>query len=187
MLHLILGRAGSGKTHFIRQSLYDMAQKDNKKLMLLIPEQYSFESERAMLRLLGAKDEQKVQVTSFTRLADLVFRKYGGFAGRRLDDGGRNILMSLALEQVSAELPLYRRHAQTPELVNMMLAASTEMKMCAVTPNDLSAAAASMQDGTLKQKTAELSLIFSAYEALEAQSYLDPLDDLTRIKKSSML
>ncbi|HEX3037945.1 MAG TPA: PD-(D/E)XK nuclease family protein [Oscillospiraceae bacterium] len=183
MLHLILGRAGSGKTQTVRLSLRDLAQEENKKCMLLVPEQYSFESERAMLRLLGAKDEQKVQVTSFTRLTDLVFRKYGGLAGRRLDDGGRNILMSLALEQVSAELPLYRKHVQTPELVNMMLAASAEMKMCAITPNDLSAAAAAMQDGTLKQKTTELSLIFSAYDALVAQSYLDPLDDLTRLKK----
>ncbi|HEX3037942.1 MAG TPA: PD-(D/E)XK nuclease family protein [Oscillospiraceae bacterium] len=183
MLHLILGRAGSGKTHTVRLSLRDLAQKEDKKCMLLVPEQYSFESERAMLRLLGAKDEQKVQVTSFTRLTDLVFRKYGGLAGRRLDDGGRNILMSLALEQVSAELPLYRKHAQTPELVNMMLAASAEMKMCAVTPNDLSVAAAAMQDGTLKQKTTELSLVFSTYDALVAQSYLDPLDDLTRLKK----
>ncbi len=182
MLHLILGRAGSGKTHLIRKSLCDLAQQDRQKLMLLVPEQYSFESERAMLRLLGAKDEQKVQVISFTRLADLVFRKYGGLAGRRLDDGGRNILMSLALEQVSAELPLYRKHAQTPELINMMLSASTEMKMCAVTPKALSTAAAAMPDGTLKQKTTELSLIFSAYDALVAQSYLDPLDDLTRLK-----
>lgn len=183
MLHFILGRAGSGKTHTVRFSLWDMAQKENQKLMLLVPEQYSFESERAMLRLLGAKDEQKVQVISFTRLADFIFRQYGGLAGRRLDDGGRSILMSLALEQVSAELPLYSRHAQTPELVNMMLAACAEMKMCVVTPNDLTAAASAMQDSTLKEKTAELALIFSAYDALVAQSYLDPLDDLTRLKK----
>lgn len=183
MLCLILGRAGSGKTYTIRQTLCDLARQGSQKLMLLVPEQYSFESERAMLRLLGAKDEQNVQVVSFTRLADLVFRRYGGLAGRRLDDGGRSILMSLALEQVSAELPLYQKHAQTPELVSMMLSACAEMKMCAVTPNDLTAAAKKMQDSTLKEKTAELALIFSAYDALVSQSYLDPLDDLTRLKK----
>lgn len=183
MLRFVLGRAGSGKTEYVRRALGELAESGRQKLMLLVPEQYSFESERAMLRLLGEKNAGLVQVMSFTRLADFVFREYGGLAGKRLDDGGRSILMSLALEEVGENLPLYRRHAHTPELVRLLLDASTEFKMCAVAPRDLSLAAEKLEDGTLREKTAELSLVLSAYEALVAQSYLDPLDDLTRLKE----
>jgi RecG-like helicase len=39
MLRLILGRAGSGKTYTIRQTLCDLARQGSQKLMLLVPEQ----------------------------------------------------------------------------------------------------------------------------------------------------
>lgn len=182
MLRFVLGRSGSGKTEYIRAALKSMAQTSPEKLMLIVPEQSSFENERAMLHLLGAKDVQRVSVTSFSRLADAVFRRYGGAAGRRLDDGGRSILMSLALEQVKDQLSFYRKNAESTELVGLMLSASTELKMCDVKPLDIERAAEGMPQSTLKQKMSELSLIFSAYDALVAQSYVDPLDDLTRLK-----
>lgn len=182
MLRFILGRSGSGKTGYIRNALKEMAETSPKKLMLLVPEQSSFENERAMLRLLGAKNAQRVSVTSFSRLADAVFRLYGGTAGRRLDDGGRSVLMSLALEQVKEQLSFYRKNAESTELVGLMLNASTELKMCSIQPQEMEKAALKMPMGTLRQKIGELALIFSAYDALVAQSYVDPLDDLTRLK-----
>ncbi len=181
MLRFILGRAGGGKTETVRAMLKEMARSSEKKLMLIVPEQSSFDNERAMLHLLGAKDVQRVEVTSFTRLADAVFRCYGGAAGRRLDDGGRSIFMSLALEQVKDQLTFFRKSAENTELIALMLSASSELKMCGVTPPELSQAARSVPQGTLRQKTEELSLILSAYDALVAQSYIDPLDDLTRL------
>ena len=182
MLRFILGRAGSGKTETVRSLLKSMAQTSQKKLMLIVPEQSSFENERAMLHLLGAKDVQRVEVTSFSRLADAGFRRYGGAAGRRLDDGGRSIFMSLALEQVRDQLSFYRKSAESTELIGLMLSASTELKMCDVSPKELEQTARSLPQGTLKQKMGEISLILSAYDALVAQSYIDPLDDLTRLR-----
>ena len=181
MLHLILGCAGSGKTYRAQNLLYQLAEQGKENLLLLVPEQYSFESERAMLSLLGPEHAQRVRVMSFTRLADLVFRQYGGLAGKRLDDGGRHILMSLALEETGDHLPLYRRHARTPELTSLMLNVSTEMKQCALSPQKLLDASAAIPDGVLREKTKEIALILSAYDALVARTYLDPLDDLTRL------
>lgn len=84
MLHLVIGRAGTGKTTQMRNMLSQKALADEQGLILLVPEQYSFESERALLRLTGPENAGKVQVLSFTRLADQVFKIYGGIAGRAL-------------------------------------------------------------------------------------------------------
>ncbi|QNK41118.1 PD-(D/E)XK nuclease family protein [Caproicibacter fermentans] len=184
MLRFVLGRAGSGKTQAVRNKLKNLAQTGEERLMLLVPEQASFENERAMLRLLGPVLARRVTVTSFSRLTDEVLRGCGGFAGRRLDDGGRSIFMSLALEQVKDQLDVYRKNSESTELIGLLLSACAEFKMCAVTPRDLSAAAERMRDGTLKRKISELSLIFSAYDALVSQSFVDPLDDLTRLKNA---
>ena len=184
MLQLVLGRAGTGKTHLIREMLQNKVASGEKKLMLLVPEQNSFENEREMLKLVGADQMAKLSVMSFSRLTDLVFRETGGIAGRRLDDGGRNILMSLALEQVKDHLTLYRRHSLSSELVPMMIAALKEFKMCSISPEALFETAGEVPDETLKSKMSETALILSAYEALLARSYLDPLDDLTRLRQT---
>ncbi len=183
MLQLILGRSGSGKTYTVRSALKDLAENGAERLMLLVPEQASFENERAMLRLLGERNARRVAVTSFTRLTDAVQRNYGGFAGRRLDDGGRSIFMSLALEQVRDRLEVFRKNAESTELIGLLLQISAELKMCEITPSALEKAAISVPHGTLKRKAEEIVLILSAYDALVTRSYVDPLEDLTRMRE----
>jgi len=62
--------------------------------VLIVPEQFSFESERAVLRALGDKAALGVTVTSFTRLCDEVGRYAGGIAGVTLTDAQKVIFMS---------------------------------------------------------------------------------------------
>lgn len=181
MLHVIYGRAGSGKTQYVRELLAGRCESGEGNLLLLTPEQYSFESERAMLRRLGPRKAQGVQVLSFTRLADTVFRQVGGMAGRRLDDGGRTILMSLALEEMADTLTLFRPQAKSGEMIQLLLQSSAELKMSAISPEALRQAALGSGEETLRKKAADIAGVLSAYDALVAQSYLDPLDDLTRL------
>ncbi|MCI9576480.1 MAG: helicase [Clostridiales bacterium] len=184
MLDFILGRAGSGKTHFVREKICQLAKDPQftSRLILLIPEQYSFETERAMLRLLGPKDVQQVEILSFRRLAEVMFQRYGNRSGKRLDDGGRGILMSLALEQVEDQLQVYHGYTQTAELVSMMLSVSTELKLCAISPEQFGQVGKQVEDVTLRAKIQDITLILSVYDALVEQSFLDPLDDLVRVK-----
>ena len=54
--------------------------------------------------------------------------------------------------------------------------------MCGVEPAKLLTVAQTMADGTLKSKTQEIGAVLTEYEALVSKSFLDPLDDLTRLK-----
>ena len=141
MLHLILGRSGSGKTQYIRSLLRDLAKEGARDMILLVPEQFSFESERSMLELLGPRDAQRVEILSFSRLVDAVFRVYGGVSGTHIDDGGRMLLMSLALEAAQEHLDIYFRHRESPALAAKLLDLVAECRQCAVTPAALRAAA----------------------------------------------
>lgn len=185
MLHLIFGRAGSGKTEYIRRLASEQIRAGGD-VMIIVPEQGSFDCERAMLRLLGPQNVRHAEVLSFTRLVNRVGRSYGGFAGRRLDDTGRALFMSLALEQVQDRLTLYRKSVENSDFIHMLLGLSAACKMGAVTPTQLSVASAGMT-GTLRSKTEELAMILGAYDALIAESFLDPLDDLTRLAEQLRL
>ena len=81
-----------------------------------------------MLKLLGPKQVNKVQVMSFTRLTDMAFRAYGGNGIAKLDDGGRNIFMSLALEEVKEELEFYVTRVE--ELIPLMLSCLLYTSRC---------------------------------------------------------
>ena len=133
MLQLVLGRSGAGKPNGYTNGSARSPKRDGRAL-LLVPEQFSFESERACWSASAPVWSGSVQVLSFTRLAEQVFREVGGMAGRRMDDPTRALLMSRALELAADHLTLYQEPAGDPETVETMLAMITELKQCGVTP-----------------------------------------------------
>ncbi len=184
MLQLVLGRAGSGKTRFLRELLVKKSKTESKSPIMLVPEQYSFETEKAFLQLAGPVGAGKIRVLSFTRLAEAVFRKEGGFAGRRLTDGGRRVLMSCAVEACEDQFETYTAAAKNGRITELMLTAVDEMKLCGISPEMLAQTAQLLKGRGLGRKLSELSLIYGAFDALVEASYLDSRDDLTRLAEA---
>lgn len=181
MLRIIMGRSGSGKTRYVQNMLSAFAKKSDEKLMMIVPEQLSFETEKSFLNLLGPKESRRIEVLSFSRMVDFVFQKTGGLSGRVIDDGGRSIIMSLAVEAAQDNLDLYKRQVNRPEFTDLMLTAVKEFKMCSITTESLRSAAAKTDNTTLKQKLNETAIITDIYNAMLCQSYIDPLDNLTKL------
>ena len=183
-IKFVTGTSGSGKTVYSRNRAAALA-REGKRAVLLVPEQFSFETERAMLQLLPASLADCVEVFSFTRLWRMVSRETGGIAGKRLDNAGRAAIMSVAMTQVQDHLTLYAGGKKRQELIKNMLSAVSEFKSCAITPDLLSETADHADEAVLSQKLRELSLIYGAYNAVIANiGSVDPLDDLTRLAKN---
>ena len=181
MLRFCLGRAGSGKTDWIYQDICSALAQGMDRAVLIVPEQYSFESERALAQQLGPQYAAKGRVYSFTRLIHEIFRAFGGFSARALDDTGRKIFMHLALSDCRDQLIYYKRQAAYPAFQEKMLNTVAACKNALVTSEMLlDAAALQPQDSTLRQKAEDIALLFSSYDAYVSQSCLDPLDDPLR-------
>lgn len=178
MLQLVLGRSGFGKTEWIHKQVADWAKNGTSPVYLLVPEQFSFETERDLLEELGAKAANRIQVISFSRLAEILCPQTNT---GRMNDTVRTLLMSEALEACTDRLQVYRRHIADPEYIACLLTLLTECKQNGITPSQLQETANSLPDNTLKHKTEELGWILEAYEALAGQSYVDPLDDLSTL------
>ena len=208
MLQLILGPSGSGKTTVLRRRLarriQDVWREDalsgagegrrdgqggNGRLrsILIVPEQYSFESEKALHGLCGDGPQggrflPGAEVLSFSRLALWIFRQLGGLAGEYLDDSGKQLLMSVALSQVEDQLEYYAKKQQNAAFVSSLLEAVEELKNAHILPEQLGelARSAPEEERGLREKSRELSLIYGTYQALLEQRYRDSLDDLAR-------
>ena len=72
----------------------------------LVPEQYTFETEKAMLHLAGPVGANAVSVYSFYPLGRGRLPQEGG-AGAQAQRGGRRILMSIAVEECQDRLEVY--------------------------------------------------------------------------------
>lgn len=180
MLKFIFGRPASGKTYTVLDMIKELSYR-GKQSVYIVPEQFSFESERAVLKALGDKAALNVSVMSFSRLCDEVGRNTGGIAGRTLSDADKVIFMNRALISVSSELKLWAKYSHSVSFAKTMLDTVGEFKINAVTPDDLKKAAEETESAPLRDKLFDTALIYETYDALTGERFIDPADALTKL------
>ncbi len=182
MLKLILGRAKSGKTRSVMEEISRLASRGEKSV-LLVPEQYSHEAEREALRFCGDSLSLHAEVLSFTRMAQRALKECGLGGKKFLDQGGRALCMALALDAVGSRLKVYSAARRQAAIAESLLAAIDELKSCCVTPEELERCAQN-RGGSFGDKLTDISLIYSAYNALCGSSALDPSDRLSLLAEN---
>lgn len=181
MLNLLYARGGQD----IRGELLErMGRSPARRRLLIVPEQYSHETERAMcaaLRDMGSGGaSMECEVLSFTRLAGRLTDAAGGGAAPMLDAGGRMLLMYAALRKVSDALTTYRAPSRKPAFLTGLLATVDECRSYRVAPESLISAGEEL-GGRQGDKLRDLGLIYAAYQALESQGAADPRGRLDRL------
>ena len=185
MLKILYGHASSGKS----RKIYDMLSADaacGKRSYLIVPEQQTVQCERALLDMLPYSAQLTSEVLNFSRLANLVFRTYGGLSYNYADKGSKTLIMWKNLREL---MPLLSEYNVSSEniiaLTEEMLAAINELKAYCITPAKLAKAAASLSENQLlKNKLIDLELIMSAYSNHLSESYSDTSDDLVKLAET---
>ncbi len=180
MLQFILGRASSGKTYTVTEKI---AECINSGLdpVLLVPEQFSFESEKNILDRVGDGAAQRVSVISFTRLCDEIEHINGGVCGESLSGADKIILMNRAISLCRDELKRFKKYSKSSSFAALILDSITEFKQSFITADDLFAAADDIEDEQLKLKLLDTALIYQNYDAVVAERFIDDTDRLTRL------
>lgn len=179
MVHFILGRAGSGKSQEVVEQVRKLSKSDIP-VFVVVPEQFTFETERKYYRALGAARLKNVIITSFTRIAHQVFKKYGGAAGDYADDSIKLILMSVAIDEVKSELSVYASAAERTSFSSTMVDLITELKNADLDSEAFLQRTDDITDRLLREKSRDISKIYAVYDALLCEQYKDHLDDLSR-------
>lgn len=173
MLNIITGRTGSGKTRYIRNLATEIAKNESGKAVIIVPEQFSFETERGMLCLLGNEKINNVEILSFSRLSERLLSQYGKLDKKSADDGVRAVLMSRAIETLEDKLTIYSRYKKHPELINEILSFHREIKKCKISNEQLAEYSKMVKKSSFSSKISELSLIFTCYDALMSKRFND--------------
>lgn len=134
MLHLLYGPAASGKTDLLMGRIRAAVAARTPGQVLLVPEQYSHEAERALCAACGDSLSLYAEVLSFTGLARRVAAETGAGDAPLLDQGGRLLCMALALDQVAPRLRLFGAAARRAQMRRRCSARSTSSRPHASRP-----------------------------------------------------
>lgn len=178
MLNFIIGEKGSGKTAAAHRIIGQCAEK-GESVMLIVPRQFSFESDKSILSLLGPRLASEIEVLSFKRLCDEGIRRYGTKNKPVATAGVKNILMYLAVDAMNEQLTAFEKHKKDIALSKKMLQSITELKNTGISAEELLSCAEKIDDGILAGKMKETAMIFSAYDTLLSQKFFDEADLLT--------
>lgn len=181
MLNLIVGRIGCGKTATIISEIEKRIDSGEKDILFIVPEQYSFETEKNIVSSMGPLKADKVRVFSFTFIAKHLLKIFGESDLPDVDDSIRAVVMSLALEQVSDRLDVYSKAKYSSGFISEIIAAFKEFRQNGISYDEMLNSCSLMDEGILKSKISELALLFHAYSSILENSYFDELTSLDRL------
>ncbi len=180
MLKFIFGLPSSGKTTKVLELVKESIDL-NKQVVLIVPEQFSFQTERSVLKLLGDSAAAKVEVLSFTRLYDEISDTAGGICGKLLSDYDKIILMNRVLSSIEKELIVWSKYSHSLNFSKTILDVIGEFKVNAISAEEIRRAAEKSAKVTLKNKLYDIALIYENFDALLGEKYIDPVDKLTKV------
>ncbi|MCQ6558341.1 helicase-exonuclease AddAB subunit AddB [Paenibacillus mendelii] len=109
-LRFVIGRSGAGKTHHCLHQIMDRvaSQPDGPPLIMLVPEQATFQTEYALLGSSELTGTIRAQALSFRRLSFRIMQETGGTALVPINDNGKNMLLYKIVNRLSDELELFQ-------------------------------------------------------------------------------
>lgn len=180
-LQFIYGRAGSGKSFHCLNSIKTKQNKDsNKKLVLIVPEQYTLQAERDLIKVLGTGGILKTEVLSFRRMAYRVLNEVGGITYPHIHPAGKNMIIYRILERLKDQFTIFHKSANCKGFVNTLSTLITELKRYNVRAESFDEVLQGLADDNyLSHKLKEIKLIYSEFDSMLVDRYRDTDDELT--------
>lgn len=183
-IRFIYGRAGIGKSTWCINSIAENIKKDDEnKLILIVPEQYTFNTENRILKSIGEPALLRTQVLSFKKMAHEVFEECGGRVKEIIKESGRNMLIHKVLNEKIESLEYFRKISREQGFYEIVSDVISEFKKYNVEVDSLRNIEESIQESDLYNKIRELSIIYEAFNEEMNEGYIDGDDELTFLGK----
>lgn len=179
MIHIIEGLSGYGKTSYIWQDIFKKFSENlskNKKILILVPEQFSFESEKMLCELQKNNRTTNIEVVNFKRLSNIILKKYGGLTRPTLTQVKDNIIINIVLSELKNELRIYKRQINNESFSKDILLLFNILKNNNISFDDIVCLKEKINNKLLLAKLEDICLIYKNYKNKINQKYIDNND-----------
>jgi ATP-dependent helicase/nuclease subunit B len=169
-IQFVLGRSGTGKTTLCIKQIIDslLNGKSEQNLVFLVPEQATYQAERAILADSKIKGYSRLHVLSFQRLCYLIFGK--NLAARPLTTQARDMIVHRLLCENAEKLSIFSSIASAG-----VANAITELQEYGKSPDDVDKLIGQFQNSSqlTASKLADINLIYKQYLAFVEGNFLN--------------
>lgn len=167
MPEIITGRAHSGREYLFFERVREAAETcGSGKVLVIVPDQFSFEMDRLLYEQLGVKLFNSINTAGVTSLCEKICRESGGSSKSNADDNAKLIAMYRAQAHLRADsksgITFYRRSLLRPSFIESSLSLVSGFTHSSVSPESLRAAAEST--GEVSARLSDIGIIFSEYK-----------------------
>ena len=166
-----------GNQEALRRRLIALA-KDAGRMIVIVPEQYTLQTERELMEGLDVPGFFDLEVLSPSRLTERVFAQAGADGRVRIDARGKQLSLARALLKCRRQLKYYESAAEKQGFIQRAGSLIADFKRAGVTPEALAEHAASLPDGAQKDKLGDLALLYTVYEEQLSGQFVDGEDVL---------
>ena len=192
-LQFILGNSGSGKTEYIYRKIVKEAAEDPKKdYLVIVPEQFTMQTQKQLVRLSLNHAIMNIDVLSFKRLAYRVFDELGIKNVEVLEETGKNLVLRKIASDNAARLGVMKANMNRIGYVSEVKSLLSEFVQYNISPAELKR---HIESGRLSENLrAKLSDVLIMYEEfnrfmeeryITAEEILNVLSDVA--EKSEIL
>lgn len=179
-LRLIYGRAGTGKSEFCLKEIKTKLSKNMaQKIYIIVPEQFSYATEKRLLETLETDSTVNAEVINFKRLAHRVSLEIGENTKTKLTKVGKSMLVKYITDKNKSNLNFLGRTNE----IDLTLRTITELKKHNISIKKLQEQLENTKEQLLKLKLEDINLIYSMYEQIIRDNYIDEEDILTILSK----
>jgi ATP-dependent helicase/nuclease subunit B len=137
-----------------------------------VPEQFSFQSEKALIAATQGGGLWRAQVLSFHRLSYFVFGKTGGIQKKILEDSGKHMLLRKIVVENTKQLAYFKSGQRKKGFIDALASSITEFYQYGIEPDEVLARAEAANSANLRLKLLDLHLIYSTYKNYLEQEYI---------------
>ena len=174
----VLGRSGVGKSSYIFQEIKEeLAGSQEKPLILLVPEQYTLQAERDLIKNLNLPGIMGVEVLSISRLGHRILNETGRNRKTFIKQQGKQMLLQRIINERSAQLKLFSRAGRQQGFIKSLAELITELKQEDITPEQMWEKSRAIKgSSTLGQKLHDIALLYEQFNLYLQENYLDMED-----------
>ncbi len=177
-IRYVFGRAGIARTDYIINEIAGCLQAENDKpLYLLVPEQFTLESEKNLIKGIGKSGILQAEVLSFNRLAYKVLNETGGRTRNMINEQGKSMVLRKIIDELNPDLSAFAGAARQSGFINIVSDCLSDFKSNNIDGDALQQFIDSLPDDRLLTgKLNDLLLIYKRFNDYLKDSYIDTED-----------
>lgn len=127
-LQLILGSSGSGKSTLLYKQIVEASiQSPDKKFLVIVPEQFTMQTQKELVALHPKKGLINIDILSFQRLAHRIFEEVGADRRTVLEETGKTLLLRRTALKCESELKILKSNLHKQGYLQQMKSLISEM------------------------------------------------------------